>query len=320
MPSPDGLFPAMFAAPHRTEPLATSSKPSDNNTSRKEMCHVYKLPDCHREELWAMRTIDQTLPEYQDCQEAKGSRLPRQLAVGIALFLMVGLLGPANVAVACPPHQSRGALGWCYPEIGGVVGQTTEALKHGDINTFAKGIGDIALTFGCPPCAIVGQVALSKQDRALISTVAGRGLILYSVGVPPVFIVADAANTVSAARLAPPPQPVIAPQSPAPQRGHKTYKVITQAACLVAGDDGRISAGWVSAPTLVDVSNGIPSTFPDVDLVEGDIISVTAEPCTESDVKGNAAATSGTFTYSYANTIPGPATRMKFFLSGKKLS
>lgn len=34
----------------------------------------------------------------------------------------------------------------------------------------------------------------------------------------------------------------------------------------------------MTAPALVDASTGTASTFPAVDLVEGDVISVTAEP------------------------------------------
>lgn len=39
------------------------------------------------------------------------------------------LLTWANAAYACPPGQSKGAFGWCYPNIGGEVGEAWEKGK-----------------------------------------------------------------------------------------------------------------------------------------------------------------------------------------------
>jgi len=231
----------------------------------------------------------------------------------------LGLLAISNSANACAEDEYQGAFGWCYRKIGGVVGQTAEGAKHGDWDTFSKGIGDIAITTTCPACAVLGQAVLSRQDRAAVSTIAGRGLILYSIGLPPSLVFVDAG--VKAIPLTAPQQPVSTPApEAAPSRAKKTYKVATQAACVVVAGDGRLSAGWLSAPALIDASTGTASTFPAVDLMDGDIISVTAEPCAEADIKGNKALTFGTFSYEYSNMLPSQGPRMKYFLSGKRLS
>ncbi len=48
--------------------------------------------------------------------------------VGLVLTLMA-LLSPI-LASACPSGQSKGAFGWCYPNIDGSVGQAAEHIKR----------------------------------------------------------------------------------------------------------------------------------------------------------------------------------------------
>lgn len=240
------------------------------------------------------------------------------VSLGAFVGAMISMTGGA---LACPHGQSKGALGWCYPNIGGTVGQTFEAAKKGDINTLAKGIGDLAIAGTCPVCALAGQALLKKDDRALVSTIVGRGLILSAVGVPPVFIVADAsATTASAIQLHGQPAPPI-PIPTAASRGRKIFKILTSAACIVQSDDGGTAIGFVTAPSAVDAATGMPATYPALDLVKGDVIHVTASPCTESEgVQGSRVLTDADVVYEQSQIVPGPPERMKFFIMGKAAS
>ncbi len=228
-----------------------------------------------------------------------------------------------NPAYACGDNEYRGAFGWCYPKIGGVVGQGAEAAKHGDLDGFAKALGDVAIARTCPACAILGQNVVSRQDRETISTIVGRGIIIFTSQNPiPALLLLDSANRASTVPLAP-QQPPISSSSPPPARVAKNYTVVTKAACLVANDGGTITGGWVTAPVLIDVSSGQPSTFPEVDLQKGDVIHATATPCDEASkakLADNTPLTEASFSYEYPNTVPGAPSVMKFFLTGKKIS
>ena len=105
-----------------------------------------------------------------------------------------------NPAYACGDNEYRGAFGWCYPKIGGVVGQGAEAAKHGDLDGFAKALGDVAIARTRPACAILGQNVVSRQDRETISTIVGRGIIIFTSQYPiPALLLLDSANRASTA-------------------------------------------------------------------------------------------------------------------------
>ena len=171
----------------------------------------------------------------------------------LATLPLLALQG-ASPALACPSGQSRGALA-------GAI-RTSEApsarlgkLRKGRLGHSRQGVGDVLITVKCPLCAVAGQVILKKEDRALISTIVGRGVILSSVGVPTVLVVADGVTGAAQAitlRGRGQEQPM---QQPAlPSRAAKSFVADTPAACIVdAADDGaKVTAGWVSAPGFVD--------------------------------------------------------------------
>jgi hypothetical protein len=235
------------------------------------------------------------------------------LVTAVISLLFVALVSPA---FACEEGQSEGAFGWCYPNVGGTVGQTFQAAKKGDLNTVAKGLGDVTIVAVCPMCAAAGKALLDKNDQALVSTIIGRGLLLTGVGVPPTLVLFDAAGNVAHAIQAKhQPPPIITP--PPPGRGKLTYKAITIAACAVKADDGQIAVGWTSAPVLVNVANGTQSTFPNVDLQEKDIVHASANPCPDASVaKGGTSLVDVSLVYSYSQTIPGPEAQIKYLFIG----
>ncbi|MEH2509463.1 hypothetical protein V1291_000817 [Nitrobacteraceae bacterium AZCC 1564] len=233
-------------------------------------------------------------------------------AISILLFV---LLFPTAVS-ACPSGQSRGALGWCYPNVGGTPGQAAQAAKKGDLNGLAKALGDTSIAATCPACALAGKAILSKNDQALVSTALGRGLILAGAGVPPTLVTFDAAKNVwETIQIRSKQAPIPAPATPS--RAKKIYKVTTLAACIVQAPDSKIVAGWVTAPALIDVETGKPYVFPNLDLVEKDVVHVIGNPCPEGSVSpGSKPLTSATLAYTESSTIPGPDERMKFFMIG----
>lgn len=238
------------------------------------------------------------------------------------IFTVVLLLFPFVSLYACPSDQYEGAFGWCYPKIGGTPGQLTEGIKKGDINQVAKAIGDIAITYSCPGCAIVGQTILQKRDRELVSTIVGRGLILTTVGAPPSLITLDALATTATA-IALEKQPNTSINIPKPQgRTTKTYSSTTIAACaVITSSDNKVIAAWLSEPTFVDVSTGKPSTYPNIDLQENDIIHVTANNCPQESLNtGGITVNNVSFKYTVSSTVPGPSEQMKYFLIGKKIN
>ncbi len=238
----------------------------------------------------------------------------------LATLPLLALQG-ASPALACPSGQSRGAFGWCYPNIGGTVGQTWEAAKKGDWDTVAKGVGDVLITVKCPLCAVAGQVILKKEDRALISTIVGRGVILSSVGVPTVLVVADGVTGAAQAitlRGRGQEQPM---QQPAlPSRAAKSFVADTPAACIVdAADDGaKVTAGWVSAPAFVDEASRDSVQFPEIDLRKGDILKIRAPECAEyAKLPGQRSLTEVVIAYDDSQIVPGSKEKMKFFIWGR---
>ena len=225
----------------------------------------------------------------------------------------------ARSCVSERPKPRR--LGWCYPNIGGTVGQTWEAAKKGDWDTVAKGVGDVLITVKCPLCAVAGQVILKKEDRALISTIVGRGVILSSVGVPTVLVVADGVTGAAQAitlRGRGQEQPM---QQPAlPSRAAKSFVADTPAACIVdAADDGaKVTAGWVSAPAFVDEASRDSVQFPEIDLRKGDILKIRAPECAEyAKLPGQRSLTEVVIAYDDSQIVPGSKEKMKFFIWGR---
>lgn len=242
-----------------------------------------------------------------------------QRLMNMLILCLLGTLISTSV-MACPDGQSKGAFGWCYPNIGGVVGQTAQAAKTGDWNTVAKGVGDIVITLNCPACAVVAQVAMDPKDRAMVSTIVGRGVILYSVGVPPTLVYADAATGISAAvQLRGQSQgPMPTPPAP-PGRGRMIYRSTTLAACITLGSENRATIGWQTAPVFVEKTTGLSSTYPTIDLKRGDIVSSAASDCPEyAKVPGQTSVTEIALVFDDSQTVPGPAAQMKFFIWGQK--
>lgn len=162
---------------------------------------------------------------------------------------------------------------------------------------------------------------MKKEDRALISTIVGRGVILSSVGVPTVLVVADGVTGAAQAitlRGRGQEQPM---QQPAlPSRAAKSFVADTPAACIVdAADDGaKVTAGWVSAPAFVDEASRDSVQFPEIDLRKGDILKIRAPECAEyAKLPGQRSLTEVVIAYDDSQIVPGSKEKMKFFIWGR---
>jgi hypothetical protein len=225
-----------------------------------------------------------------------------------------------KAAVACPDGYYSDSFGICWPygpKIGGTPGQTWEALKKGDFNTAAKGVGDIVITLKCPACAVAGQLLISRKDRATISTIVGRGVILQAVGLPSAVVYGDIAlNVVTSTLLQNPQKTVPIPQASAPARPPQVFKSVDQATCITQKPPAlAVVAAWVQAPRLSDAATK-QFTYPDLDLQIGDTIEVTAPTCPEYAGIDTKSLVSASFKYEGSQIIPGSPERLKHFLWG----
>jgi hypothetical protein len=187
-----------------------------------------------------------------------------------------------------------------------------DAVIHFDAAKLTQAAGSLIVKSTCPGCEAFATLVMDKKDKAFVEQLVGRGWILYVTGGNPVFIAALADKSeVTETPLNQNSAPLSIPEK---KRGVKTYSA-SPAICAVASRKS-VTAGWVDAPVLTNSKTGERSTYPNVDLIKGDIVVVTSTNDCAAGPKPQRLVSTARFNYSFSSTVPGSPTNMKYFLTG----
>lgn len=246
--------------------------------------------------------------------------------------LVVGLAFIPFPAAACPDGQYEVCTGLCYcvpnsailtrvventvnplPDTLNILG----AVVQGDVDKLSQSVGGLVIKSSCPSCDVFGQIVMDKKDKTFVEKVVGRGWLLYVGGTDPALVIADAATSIAKkyAIQAPPSNPLQPTLQSA--RESKTY-IADGALCAVVSDKNIVTAAWVNPPVMRDRKTEQNTTFPNVDLVKGDILVVSSSDECPDVPKDQRKVKNIKLTYSYSNTYPGSTTIMKYFFVGNE--
>ncbi len=237
------------------------------------------------------------------------------------------------IARDCPEGHYKNKLGFprCLPNSSTVANQVEKAANplpdilktvngaiSGDVNQLSQGIGGLVIKGSCMGCDVLAQNILNKKDKAFVERVVGRGFLLYINGVDPVIILADAATSVAKEYSLPKPAENPLAPKPSAKRGVKNYEA-SKAVCVVVAEDGKkVTVGWSESPQLTGGKPNQTSTYPNVDIKPGDVVTVsTSDDCADLP-SGQKAIKSAKFVYSYSSVLPSAdsETVMKYFFVG----
>jgi hypothetical protein len=232
----------------------------------------------------------------------------------------------SRAALACSDSDYKDKLtGLCLPKASSVLPNPVNsipsilvAVTTGDPAKIAEAVGSVYLNSGaCTGCTYAAQKIFPKLSKEQVNLIAGEGFLTFvGTGDPVITFVDVATNTAHQASLADdssqggPSVPRVVP------RGPKQYSATAD--CIL-GRANEVYAGWKDAPVLTDVATGTPSTFPNVDLLEGDAIAVKSRLCDEwNDAStGQTAKAQASLVYKRNKLVTQPNPNLiKFFLIG----
>jgi hypothetical protein len=251
----------------------------------------------------------------------------RILQILVAVVAAVSFVGVVHPALACGPCEYEdGLLKICMPKGGCLlpknplqdIPKVIDALKSGDPKKMSEAVGGVLTNSpGCIGCTYVAGKIAPTLGADQINYIVGEGFLTFLATDDPVLVVIDVTtNLATQLSLKHQGDAVPAPPPP-PARGHKTYSV--EVDCIVQQKGKTTYAGSKKAPVLTDKSSGKVFTFPEVDLLDGDGLAVTAvRECKELNdpAKGSVALKSSTFSFEYSKVVPGGASLLKYWLVG----
>ncbi|MGY8527595.1 hypothetical protein [Paracidovorax citrulli] len=180
------------------------------------------------------------------------------------------------------------------------------SVINGDVKSLSQNVGALISKGTCKSCALAGATIVSSNDKAFIEAVVGRGFLVFVTTGSPSLVIADAAtNLAKNFELTRPPPNPLQPAPPA-DRGRRTFRIAEGLCSVLLEENNFVTVGWVTPPVLIS-SDGGSSTFPGVDLVQGDILEIDVmnklADC-PAPPKGQSRPSKVRMTYEYSQLIP----------------
>jgi hypothetical protein len=258
---------------------------------------------------------------------------PRSLAIFVAVMTLKG------VAEACGPCEYEdGILKICMPKGDciippalvppnplTVIVTVADAIKSGNVSELKRTVGEVVMSstavcgFGCK---YVTTTILPNATPEQLHSIAGEGFLTYLASGDPILVAIDVganvaqAQKVGAPRTAPPVAASGAAPKPTPKRGTKKYTATAKCMSKWKGKN-TVYAFWTDPAAFVG-TDGSNHQFPTIDLLPGDILTVTSPKCPGfvDTASGGVSLETATFKYAKVDSQPGPAERLKWIIVG----
>jgi hypothetical protein len=240
---------------------------------------------------------------------------------------------PVASSAGCGPCEYRdGLTGQCLPKGGCIVEQLNPvtqvqkvitlatAVASGDTAAIKQSLGNVLITSpNCLGCQSVVHNVLPNLSDVQINAAVGEGFLVYLATGDPVLVTIDAATNIASQQNVRNQQP----QLPDPSRSSATKRATRSysatATCLVKKKgDSYVYAAW-KAPAIFTGAGGTKFQYPDIDLLAGDILTITAPICPSwNDSKqGQESITSAKFKFEAVSSLTGKPEAIKWFAYGR---
>lgn len=237
------------------------------------------------------------------------------------------------LAQACGPCEYSDSLGICWPYDKCVIDQVNpvtqakkvvklaQAIASGSSSDITQSLGDVLISSpNCLGCRSVAHTVLPAMTDAQINEAIGRGFLVYVGTGDPVLVAIDvASNLATEQKVKKKPAALPAPAADAPkERKPKTYSA--KAECLIQyKDQPTIYAAW-KEPASFTGEDGKDYTYPNIDLLEGDTLKISAPVCPtwHRPSLGQESITSAKFKFEAVSPLAGKPETIKWFVYGPK--
>lgn len=247
------------------------------------------------------------------------------------LFLFLTIAGGSNAAIAddCTYKDDFGITETKSGCIGNTIVQQLNpvnqvpailgivaAVGTGDVSKIKASVGNALITSPmCLGCTVVANTIVPNMSRSDLNLAIGTGFFVFLDIFGPTLVTVD--QTTNTATQ----QTIVAnnslPQFPLQGEPRKTNVLSARAECIVQYGDGSIYAGWKNPAAFSDRTG--TKVFPNVSLVRGDIVSLTAPLCGQWNMpsKGQRSVTAATVVFDAVSSLSGDPSVVKWFIYGK---
>lgn len=193
------------------------------------------------------------------------------------------------------------------------------AVASGDMGQIKASLGNVLMnSSNCLTCPMIAHTVLPNLTDEQINSIVGEGALVFAATQDPVLVTLDVANNVAreqkiAKARSTPPIPVNEPKS------RQAQEYFAQAKCLIFHDSDEMAYAAWTAPAIFRDNNNGEYQFPNVDLLPGDTINITAPLCPAWDNPnaGTYAITSVSLTFEAVSSLTGDEKTLKWIVAGK---
>jgi hypothetical protein len=192
-----------------------------------------------------------------------------------------------------------------------------DALAGGDVREIKRSIGSVLVNSPtCWACKTLTDTLLPNMSKAQIEEAAGSGFLTFLLTDSPVLVVIDASTNIATRQSIREEAGVIPPPTAAGIGNRKPRVFSARPNCIVRYRDGTIYAGWKTSGAFSDARE--TRVFPDVDLLPGDTVKVTAPICNQWNFpsKGQTSLTRATIKFDKVSSLSGAPKVVKWFIYG----
>lgn len=238
-----------------------------------------------------------------------------------------------QTAYACGPCEYQDDIGICWPydkcvsdqvnpvEQGKKILTLGQAIASGKGPEIRKSLGNVLISSpNCLGCRSLAHTALPDMTDEQVNEVIGRGFLVYVGTGDPVLVAIDAlTNLATEQKVKKKPATLPSPVADTPKkRKPKTYSA--NAECLIQyKDQPTIYAAWKEPATFMD-EDGKTYTYPNIDLLEGDTLKISAPVCPtwHRPSSGQESITASTFKFEAVSPLTGKPETIKWFVYGPR--